>query len=30
MGGVSEISEFEVAFASEEIIRQAIQQIRSN
>jgi copper homeostasis protein len=30
MGGVSEISEFEVAFASEEIIRQAIHQIRSN
>lgn len=30
MGGVSEISEFEVAFASEEIIREAIQQIRSN
>lgn len=30
MGGVSEISEFEVAVASEEIIRQAIQQIRLN
>jgi copper homeostasis protein len=30
MGGVAEISEFEVALASEEIIRQAIQQIRSN
>jgi copper homeostasis protein len=30
MGGVSEISEFEVALASEEIIRQAIQQIRLN
>ncbi len=30
MGGVAEISEFEVAMASEEIIRQTIQQIRAN
>jgi hypothetical protein len=30
MGGVAEISEFEVALASEEIIRQTIQQIRAN
>jgi copper homeostasis protein len=30
MGGVAAISEFEVALASEEIIRQAIHQIRSN
>jgi copper homeostasis protein len=30
MGGVAEISEFEVAFASEEIIREAILKIRSN
>jgi copper homeostasis protein len=30
MGGVATISEFEVALASEEIIRQTIQQIRAN
>jgi hypothetical protein len=28
MGGLSEVSEFEIAYASEELIRATIQQVR--
>jgi copper homeostasis protein len=29
MGGVSEISEFEIAYSNEELIRQTVQKINS-